>query len=457
MADWAAALQYEDLSEDVIHHVGRSLLDYLGVTLAGSQTDIAQTILASLPAATDSGASVIGSQRMLSPANAAFANGAAAVVCELDDGHVQASLHVGSTCIPAILALAEARGASMREVVVAIAAAAELSSRVGVAVNRHVAEQGFHPTPLIGVFAAVIGAAKILGCDATEIANAVGMAGSNAGGLFDYHGGWLDAWAVNIGRVNRDGICCADLAARGIAGPVDLFEGAAGFAAAFTNTQLDTATVLSGLGDNWLVTDSYIKMYPSCRRIHGVIDAVLALRAKVGTAPIDSIRVETSADTARLDSMVFDTMAGAQMSVPYCVAAGMIHGALDLQSFDKSSRSDPDLRRLAERVTLHASDDPVIADLEKLAALVAIEAGGETHSETVIDPWGDPSNPVTDADLDAKFRNLAQPLIGDAAVTRIVDAIRGISSGHGREVAPAHVLADCRVQMNNYKVDGVPT
>ena len=116
MARWAVDLKYEDLPKAVIHHVKRSLLDHMGVTVMGATSSLAQTVQTYLADIEGSGpVSVIGSDLMLSPLNAAFANAIASLVCELDGGHVVANLHDGATCIPAILAIAEAKGSSVQE------------------------------------------------------------------------------------------------------------------------------------------------------------------------------------------------------------------------------------------------------------------------------------------------------------------------------------------------------
>ncbi|WP_158279401.1 MmgE/PrpD family protein [Falsochrobactrum shanghaiense] len=423
LARWVEALRYEDLPPEVIHHIRRSLLDYLGVAIRGASSRVPRILLQYLVASEGKGgASVLGTDQGLSSANAALANGTAAAALELDDGHAKAAVHLGAVSFPAILATAEERGSTSRDVILAAAAAYEVASRLAMAADR-AARRGFNNTPLIGGFAAAAGVAKILGGDARTIAHALGLAGSTTGGLFDYHGGWLDSWCVNTGRTSREGLLCANLAASGIAGPLDIFHGPRGFAVAFTDGEFDGNAVLRSIGQEWRMLETYIKPYPCCRRLHSPIDAVLSLRPKVGDIDaVERIVVETSADSARLDRKDFDSVSAAQMSIPYGVAVALIHGAPTLEHFEADVREDLRIRRLADLVEVRKSDDPDVADRQS-SARVSLSIGGVTSGVTVEEPSGNPANPVDDGALEEKFRQLVEPVIGGSATTRLAERV----------------------------------
>lgn len=433
LASWVQGLRYESLPQQVLHHVRRSLLDHLGVTVRGSTSRLARKLRTYLWSSEgNGGASVLGTQLKLSASDATFANGAAASVLELDDGHALAAIHIGATCIPAILSTAQLQRASERDIIVAAAAAYEASARLAMASTR-ASVRGFNATPLIGVFGAAIGTAKILGSDAHTIANALGMAGSNTGGLFDYHGGWLDTWSINVGRTGRAGVVCANLAEAGVSGPLDIFHGPRGFAAAFTDGSLDGNQVMHAIGQEWYMLQTYIKPYPCCRRLHSVIDAVLAMRSKVGASldAIDHIFVETSAESARLDSKTFDTVSAAQMSIPYGVAAALVFGPPQLDHFDEAARQHPQIRKIVDRIDVREAVDPAVSG-RLAAARVTVSAGGYTTSEIVNEPLGNPNNPVDDQALENKFRELVEPVIGGEATARVVETIWSFGETHGR-------------------------
>lgn len=434
LACWVAALRYEDLPPSVIHHVRRSLLDYLGVTIRGATSRVPQAILTYLTASESPGcASVLGTAQALSPANATLANGTAAAALELDDGHARAALHLGAVCFPAILATAEARGSTSRDVILAAVAGYEVASRLAMAA-RKASERGFNNTQLVGIFGSAIGVGRILGSDARTIACALGMAGSKTGGTFDYHGGWLEAWCVNTGRTSQEGLLCANLAEYGVAGPLDIFHGSKGFATAFTDGEFDGDAVLHSIGREWLMLETYVKPYPCCRRLHSPIDAALSLRSAVGVDidAVDRIVVETSADSARLDGKTFDSILAAQMSIPYGVAVAIVYGAPGLEHFDTSAREDPRVLRLADLVDVRASEDPNIAH-RAATARVSVSVGGTTLGITVEEPSGNPGNPVDDRALEKKFRRLVEPVIGEEAATRLAERVWAFGDRRGGE------------------------
>ncbi|MCO5089842.1 MmgE/PrpD family protein [Bosea sp. (in: a-proteobacteria)] len=424
LARWVATLRYEDLPPAVVHHVRRCLIDYLATTIAGAGSRIARTLQTYLLSAEGGGeASLPGTRLKLSAANAAFANGTAASVLELDDGHALAAIHLGATALPAILATAQLRGATARDVIVATAAAYETGARLAIAARKS-GERGFNATPLVGVFAAVAGTARILGSKPRAIAHALGLAGSDTGGLFDYHGGWLDSWCINVGKTARTGLVCAHLADAGIAGPLDIFHGPRGFAVAFTDGVLDAGPVIDGLGRQWLMLQTYVKPYPCCRRMHAVIDAVLALQPQwpAHLDAIDRILVETSAESARLDGRTFESVSAAQMSIPYGVAAALLFGPPRLEHFEEGARGDPRLLRLVERVDLRAAEDPAVT-AHRSAARVSLAIAGEIASAIVKEPLGNPANPVDDQGLEAKFHGLVEPVIGRQGAARLARSV----------------------------------
>lgn len=438
LAGWATEIHFEDLPNSVIKSTKRALLDFLGVTIAGSTTGLARSIQEYVRASDQAGvASIFGTNSLLSESGAAFANGVSACVLELDDVHERATLHLGATCIPAILAAAQTQNVSSRDVICAIAVGFEISSRLGTAIRAGCAARGFHTTPLLGVIGATLGVTKILGSSTDAVAHALGLAGSNAGGLFDYHGGWPSSWCINIGKVGREAILCARLSQSGIVGPMDIFEGPKALFLAFAGEMPDESLILNRLGDEWEMLNNTIKVYPCCRRAHSVIDAVLAIKfsGKFDWDDVDFISIETSADSAKLDGRLFSSMSDAQMSIPYGAAAALVFGAPKISHFEESARSDSKLLRMVDRVVLFESNDAVISDPRRFAARVCITINGKILSATVTHPIGDPAHPVSDEYLEAKFYTLAAPVIGQERAQRIVDAVRNFDSG--REFQPA--------------------
>jgi len=446
LARWAVGLRVEELPEEAVHHVRRALLDFLGVTLGGTPTELVRSVHRYVQAMEPRGkSSVIGTDLRVSLAGAALANGAAASVLELDDGHARATIHPGATTIPAILAVAEHKNATVGEVLLAIAIAYETASRLGIAVSNGSAGKGFHCTTIVGVIAATLGVSKIIGNDVTAATHAIGLAGSNAGGFFDYHSGWLNAWCINTGRAGREGLLCATLPSSGISGPADILDGPNGYGAAFASSTEHMSDVLAGLGHEWLMLETAVKAYPCCRRLHPVIDAILTLRNANGIAAsaVDRIVVETSAESARLDRKTFDDTSAAQMSIPYGAAAAFVFGKPRIEHFSEDARKHPQLLNLAQRVDVRTTDDPRIGDPTRFAALVSVSADGQTFRQLVTATKGDPENPVMDHELEEKFLGLATPVIGEEKARTTAATIWAMHDVRGSEGLERLMLECC--------------
>lgn len=424
LARWASALRYDDLPQTVVHAAKRTLLDYLGVVIAGSGTEIARTVVDCLVATEERGsASVIGTRQRMSPMDATLANGTAASALELDGGHSQASMHIMAVCAPAILAAAQARNSGGKDIILATAVACEVASRIGVAASGAVT-RGFNGTSLLGAFGAAIGVAKILGSEVKATTHALGLAGTNAGGMYGVAGGWLDGWSISVGRTGREGYLCAVLAERGIAGPSDILDGPKGIGALYNGGPFDRDVVLAGLGREWLMSGMYVKIYPCCRILHSTIEAGISLRQKIGkeTERIERIVIETSAASAQLANKNVDSMLDAQFSLPYGVAAALVFGPPRLEHFEESARRHPAVLRLVDRVEVVQSDDPDIAD-RRFPARVRVVTDTDTTVATVLEPSGGADNPVSDANLNDKFSLLVEPAIGGEIAGRIRETV----------------------------------
>lgn len=430
LSEWAAAVTLSDLPSDVVRHAKRCFLDWLGVTLRGSETEIAQRARRAV-AGLDTGGgdcTVLGANMQASAIGAALANGTAAIVLELDDGYNKACLHTGATCIPAILAIAESVGADTRRVLEAIAVGYELQCRIGSATNPDMYDRGFHGMSLLGVLGAASGVAKVLGADGRVMCSALGLAGVNAGGVLENTPAWLNAVRTKPGRVNADGITCAILASEGITGPSDLMESSRGFAQAFVGRQLDRDLACRDLGSRWDMLDIYVKRYPFCRSMHSPIEATALLKEKhsIAASVIRRIQVETTWDTVELfAAREWDAVLDAQWSIPFAVALTLCRGRPDVEALSGRCAIDPQVRQLAACVELKESDDYNTYWPSRVPARVTIETDRDIFVEEVIAPKGEPALTLSDGEIEDKFLKLVEPVVGHA---RSLDILRSIWS-----------------------------
>ena len=215
LAEYVAGLDCERLSAQAVHAFRRALLDYLTCAVSGSRTQPSRLVLdyaRSWDRASE--ACVIGHDARLACPNAAFVNGTSAHGLDFDDGYTQGSVHPAGAVFPALLALAERLGTGSDEVIAAGVAAYDVTLRIAAAVHPHSARRGFHNTPTAGVFGAAAAASRLLRLDASRTLDALGLAGSFAGGLREYVAEGADVKRLHPGKAARDGIVCAELAQR---------------------------------------------------------------------------------------------------------------------------------------------------------------------------------------------------------------------------------------------------
>ena len=230
LAKFIVETNYDNLTNNVIHCCKRSLMDYLSVSIIGSQTEVPRKVMDYFIYNEEKRiCSVIGHNYKLSAPNSAFVNGCSAHALDFDDGHRRGSIHVEAVVFPAVLAMAEQYQSDPKCIISAIAIAYDIAVRISMAMHPYALERGFHNTPVAGVFGAAAGAAKILNLNLRQTINALGLAGSFSSGLYAYMQNGADVKRLHPGKAARDGIICAELAKRDVTGPPRIFEGLNGF------------------------------------------------------------------------------------------------------------------------------------------------------------------------------------------------------------------------------------
>ncbi|MEO9323497.1 MmgE/PrpD family protein [Nocardioides sp. C4-1] len=442
---WTVAARTTPLPAEVEHHVRRLLVDYVAAVVPGSRTQPAQAVAGhvatSYGAAPGSGATAVGLGRVSAP-GAALLNGTSCHSLEVDDGYTPGSVHPTSVAFPAVLAEAEALGSDTETTVRALAVGHEAVSRLAAAGHPATWRNHFHNTPLAGVVGATCGVAVLHGLDEDTLHHALGIAASHAGGLFAFLGQSAEVKRMHPGKAARDAVASVELAVAGLTGPRAIIEAKHGYVEAFAADGFDVERLLGGLGERWVMLDSYVKPYPSCRHLHGPIDAVLALkRDGVSAADVASVDVATYTVASHHASTEVDSLLDAQMSIPFAIATTLVHDEVGLTEFDDAARLDPAVRSLVERVTVRA-DAQADADYPTLrTAVVTLRlTDGREVVERVPVPYGEPGNPVSDEEMTAKMVRLCGPVIGADAARSLADDLWAFTS---LDVV-AHVDEHCR-------------
>ena len=428
LAAEVAVARYAQLPPVVVHAFKRALLDHVTCALAGSSMPVSRALL-SYYQETDASrsATVIGAEARLSAPNAALVNGANTHGLDFDDGTTHGSAHPSGAIFPAVLAAAEQHGADARAVILAATLGYDVMVRIAAAMHPVTAKRGFHNTPLAGVFGAAAAVAKLLRLDAAQTNNALGLAGSFAGGIRQYLDDGAEIKRIHPGKAARDGLLCAEFAKRGITGPGKVLEGRYGFADTHTGGEFKWDRLLEQLGSRWEIAGIYFKPYPCCRHYHSAIDGIIALRDQYGLRPADveSLRIGLYAVGVNgHDHKHCDNILDAQMSAPVGTALALVDGAIAAHQFLPESLARPEVRRV-----VGLSDTQLDPECERLypgrrsgSVEIGIK-GGKKVSARVLDPKGEGENPMSDADLERKFTANCEPIIGKRRCADILHAV----------------------------------
>lgn len=424
---------YDDLGEGDLEAVRTLLLDHLGVAANGSTTDSAvcfRRTLERVGYSAPATAPVVGTGRSAPAVQAAMANAVAGHSIEYDDVHNASSSHPGVVIFPAVMAAAALAGAGERELVRGAAIGYEVMCRAGRAADppahygRH-----FHPTGTIGALGAAAAAGAVLGLGADGLVSAVGIAGSMASGSMQFliDGAWTKR--LHPALAARSGVEAALLAADGYRGTEDGIAGQRGFLAAYSGGSRPDR-LLEGWGEWPLeVAATSVKAHTCCRYNQGPIDTLLAIRSAHSLAGdevedvligVPSVAVDIVAEPVgakRRPRSVVD----AQFSLHYGAAVALARGRAGLAEYREDALDDKDVLELADRVRYEV--DPEIDRVypERWRAWARVAVGGDSFYAETDEPKGDPGNPLTPAEIRAKFDSLAACVYGEAARQSIAE------------------------------------
>src|SRR5689334_14415037 len=286
LAEYAAGLRYEDLPREVVAAAKDAIIDTIAACICGSALPWSRIVIDYAERTGPGGTSrILGRGSGVQAPAAALANGALAHAFELDAlTRPGAGAHPGATVLPPALAVAQQPGitATGRDLIAAFVAGNEVMIRIGRATGHTNEARGFHAPGTTGPFGAAVACGHLLGLDNRRMTNALGIAGSLAGGLLEFaRGDGGTVKRLHLGRASEAGVLAASLAAAGFAGPRTVVEGEFGFLRVFC-TEYDEAELTKGLGRDWLILSTVLKRYPVHATAHAAVRAVRDLRAEHG-------------------------------------------------------------------------------------------------------------------------------------------------------------------------------
>ena len=412
LARFASALAFGDIPVPVVRRAEDLLVDWIGSTLAGKGARAVETIERFARQMGPAGglSEVLISRRSTSPLFAALVNGAASHVVEQDDVHNGSVFHPGAVVFPPVLAIAQATGASGRELITAAVAGYEVGIRVGEFLGRS-HYKVFHTTGTAGTVAAAAAAARLLRVDAAQMQHAFGSAGTQAAGLWEFLRDAADSKQLHTAKAAADGLLAAYLARDGFTGAKRILEGPQGMAAGMS-TDADPARLVDRLGTRWALAETSFKWHASCRHTHPAADALLVVVTEHDLAPDDIEHVTARVHRAAIDVLgpVIDpaTVHQAKFSMGTVLAIAATHRRAGLAEFERHFR-DPAIVALRDRVEMVHDDEVEAAYPARWVGKVdVLTRDGRTLSARVDEPRGDPGNTLSRDEVVDKAIRLAQ-------------------------------------------------
>jgi 2-methylcitrate dehydratase PrpD len=425
LAAGSSAVSYEALPDNVRILARQCVLDYIGVGLAGADDPLVLILLDELsePGA-DTQASVIGHPIGLPVLAAALVNGAAGHALDYDDVNLAMPGHPSVAILPALLALAEQRQSSGREVVAAFVAGYETACRIGMAMRPGHYGRGFHATGTVGAFGAAAACARLLGLDAEKTAQALGIAGTQAAGLKSQFGTMCKPF--HAGKAAQNGLLAARLAARGFSSRPDLVECDQGFAPTHGPDFHPEAALAEPPGGFHILANLF-KYHAACYMTHGPIECGRKLREQ-GVVPeeIAAIALSVHRGSDRICNIAAPTDGlEAKFSLRQTVAMAMSGvDTASLGAYGAATATDPALVALRQQVEFDFRDDCPEAAAELAVTLRDGRVLRASHDA------GIPSADVAAQGerLAAKFDALAGPVLGAARTRELRQAIERLDA-----------------------------
>lgn len=431
LARFVSALSYDDVPPEAVRLAERCFVDTVGVALAGATAAAGSVAAETIDAAYDGGpASLLGRSGTAPVAEAAFVNGTAAHALDYDDVSNGMDGHPSATMIGPILAAAEARDATGRDVLAAFVAGFEtqcyvarpnLRDRTGVGLH----PAGWHPTAIFGTFGATAAAANLIDLSERETRHALNAAASMPAGVKRNFGSLTKP--MHAGQAGAAGVRAALLAEHGGEAADDAIE--EGFYPVYADVEELDADVLPDLGEEWSLVEEGVdvKKYPSCYATHTAIHATATLAEEHGIEPEDVERIHLDVNGMMEDLLVHDdpeTEAQAKFSIPWAVAAAVAFDYVGIETFEPATIDTPAAQYVRERVTYERDPDLVYGTREITVTIETTD--GATHERTEERPPAAHDNPMSDAELREKFTECATRTLDEETAVDAHERLDGL-------------------------------
>jgi 2-methylcitrate dehydratase len=433
MAQWAAKLAFDHLSQDAVHQAKRFLIDSLGCALGGYlQHDVRIALQVLNEIAGPGPATVMGEGRKMDPVSASLANALMIRVMDYNDIYWKQDPSHPSDILPAAIACCERAGGDGRELIVGLVLGHEFEMRFCEAAFPGIRERGWHHATLTA-FVSPIVAGRALRLGWEQIQHAIGISASRQSTLGAVTAGKLTMMKNTVDPMaTQSGVLAALLAEKGYTGPEHVVEGKEGLAHCF-GPEWKLGVLVDGLGDSWRITQCGMKAFPTEALTHTPISAVLDLVRRHDLKPeqVEKVHIRSLARAADIlaDPSKYDprTKETADHSLPYVIAAALVERQVTPLQFTPGKIMDPTIRAQLKKIEVIADPEieKVFPALQRVVVTIRTP-GGREFSCQLDYPKGDPRNPLTDREVEEKFAALAEPVLSRAPRRRVIEAVWGL-------------------------------
>ncbi len=428
-ADFVTSLSFSDLAPETVSVTKKCIVDWLGCVLGGASTPAARII----QNVTDNmggkkQATVIGDFSRTSVLHAAMINAYNCHILEMDDVHKSSIVHPAAPVISAAFALGEYLGSTGREIIEAIVAGYDVMIRIGEAVMpSHYTI--WHSTATCGNFGAAAATAKLLKLDEMQTLYALGNAGTQAAGLWEFAADKAMTKYLHCGKAAYNGMLSSLMAKEGFDGPTRVLEGDRGFFRAYSS-ESGFERSFEDMGKNFKIDETVYKPYASCRHTHGPINGILELRAKHGLSweDVDSIHVETYGTVLKLAGNTdYSTPPAARFSINYCLACALIFGRVGVDEFKENVLKDSRIAKVIPRIKVGVTEKMNSMHPGKWPSMITIKTKDGKSMDIFIEyPKGDPENTMTDKEIEDKYLALSSLKIPEKKALALLEKCMGI-------------------------------
>ena len=432
LAAWGLGLRYEEIPQEVVEAAKLHFLDTIGCGLAAHAMGVAtegRTLMAEQAGTPD--ATVIGLDRALPGASAAFANAMLCHGLDFDDTHPGSVAHVSAVVSPAALAAAEVAGRGGRELIVAVVIGNETVTRVGMAAPSAFHARGFHPTSICGIFGGTLATGRLWGSSQEALTSALGISGSFASGIFAYLDVGTATKPMHPAWAAHGSLYATRLAQLGAEGPPTVLEGRFGLYDTFLQLKPDLELQLGDLGSRWETPRIAYKPYPACHYIHGSLGATRSLLGQLDVADIEDILVTLPQAGVALvtepEAMkrAPRTDYEAKFSLQYSTAAMLVHGHVGVKTYTTEAIADPQVLAVAAKVRYEVKEYSTYPGSFPGGVVITLKDGRKLLAELDYQQGG-PENPLSATEVIEKWRGNASLCLDDAVVERLERTILAI-------------------------------